>query len=69
MGPAAGPEETEEQLFEIEFLAARRAVGDVLADLLLHRGRELAVEVLIEVFFTLPTIHLADPLMYPIPTA
>src|SRR5438093_322457 len=66
---AAGPQETEEQLFEVELLAARRAVGEVLTDLLLHRGRQLAVEVLIEVLLALPAIHLADPLMYPIPTA
>src|SRR5207244_8521299 len=61
--------ETEEQLFEVELLAARRAVGEVLTDLLLHRGRQLAVEVLVEVLLALPAIHLAVPLMYPIPTA
>src|SRR6266850_2090792 len=66
---ATSPQETEKQLFEVELLAARWAVGQVLADLLLHRGRELAVEVLIEMLLALPTIHLADPLMYPIPTA
>ena len=35
---ATGPQEIEEQPFEVEVLAARRAVGEVLTDLLLYLG-------------------------------
>src|SRR5205807_314164 len=69
MSPAARPHEREEHFFEIEILTTRGTFRDVLPDLLRHRGRELSVEVLVEVFFAFPTVHVAFPLMYPIPTA
>src|SRR2546430_5300013 len=69
MSPAARPHEGEEHFFEIEILTTRGTFRDVLPDLLRHRGRELSVEVLVEVFFAFPTVHVAFPLMYPIPTA
>ena len=66
---ATGPQEIEEQPFEVEVLAARRAVGEVLTDLLLHLRGQLAVEVFVQVFGALAAVHVALPLMYPIPTA
>ena len=69
MRSAARPHEREEHLFEVEILTTRRTFGDVLPDLLSYRGRELPVEVLVEVFLAFPTVHVAFPLMYPIPTA
>src|SRR5881398_3505918 len=68
-GPGSGPGGNRGTAFRSRIPRRTAGSGDVLTDLLLHRGRELAVEVLIEVFLTFPTIHLADPLMYPIPTA
>src|SRR5437868_15159939 len=69
MRSAARPHEREEHLFEVEILTTRGTVGDVLSDLLSHRGCELPVEVFVEVFLAFPTVHVAFPLMYPIPTA
>src|SRR5712671_4235085 len=69
LGPAPRPQELQEQLLEIVLLAAGRAVLQMLPDLPLQVGRELAVQEFVEMVDALATIHAGLPLMYPISTA
>src|SRR2546425_6244195 len=58
-----GSQEFQKQLLEIELLAARRAVLQMLPDLALDLGRQLAIQEFIEVLDALTAIHAGLPLI------